>query len=114
MATTYFKKYTGKSNSLVDAMKAIGVKDPSLDYRKKIGKLNGISNAGTVQGNTKMLKLLKQGKLIKSKTAAKTTQAATPTAMAAKFLAALQAEHEFIKAHGAKFFYSYTKSKSTS
>ena len=119
MATTYFKKYTGKSNSLVDAMKAVGAKDTSLAYRKKIGKLNGIANAGTVQGNTKMLQLLKKGKLIKSKAAtpakkeAKKPAIPAATKNAAKYLAALQAEHEFIKAHGKKFFYSFTKSKKT-
>lgn len=119
MATTYFKKYTGNSGSLVDAMKAVGAKDTSLAYRKKIGKLNGITNAGTVQGNTKMLRLLKQGKLIKSKTTTtakkETAKPAIPAATenAAKYLAALQEEHEFIRAHGKKFFYSFTKSKKT-
>lgn len=119
MAKTYFKKYTGKSLSLVDAMKAVGVKNPSLAYRKKIGKLNGITNAGTAHGNAKMLRLLKKGKLIKSKTATaakkKTKKPAIPAATknAAKFLAALQAEHKFIKAHGKKFFYSSAKSKKT-
>lgn len=108
MATVYFKKYTGKSNSIVDAMKAVGVKDPTPEYRKKIAKLNGISGAGTASGNKKMLALLKKGKLIKKKTAAK-----KPTGKAAQFLAALEEEHNFIKKHGKKFFYSFSKSKKT-
>jgi len=119
MATTYFKKYTGSSESLVAAMKAVGAPDTSLAYRKKIGKLNGINNVGTASGNTKMLKLLKKGKLIKSKTAAKpaakTTakkkKASAPTGRRAKFLKALEAEHKFIKKHGKKFFYSWPKAK---
>lgn len=63
---SYYKKYTGKSKSLVDALKAIGVKDTSLSYRKKIAAKNGISSySGTASQNTKMLSLLKAGKLIK-------------------------------------------------
>ena len=65
MATTYFKKYTGSSESVVAAMKAVGAPDTSLAYRKKIGKLNGIGNVGTASGNTKMLKLLKKNFLLK-------------------------------------------------
>ncbi|MBQ9228667.1 MAG: C40 family peptidase [Eubacterium sp.] len=61
----YFKKYSGKSVSIVDALNAIGEKS-SYDYRKKIAKANGLSDyKGTPAQNTKLLGLLKQGKLIK-------------------------------------------------
>lgn len=64
---TYYKKYTGKSSSLVDALKSIGV-NSSYSNRAKIAKLNGITlYAGLPSQNTKLLNLLKQGKLIKSK-----------------------------------------------
>lgn len=63
--TSYYKKYTGSSVSLVDAIKSIGV-DSSMTNRKKIAKANGISNyTGTSSQNTKLLNLLKQGKLKK-------------------------------------------------
>ena len=61
----YFKKYTGKSVSIVDALNAIGEKS-SYAYRKTIAKANKIGGyIGTPSQNTKMLHLLKQGKLIK-------------------------------------------------
>ena len=60
----YFKRYNGKSSSLVDGLVAIGV-DFSFGYRKKIAQANGINNyLGTFQQNIKLLSLLKQGKLI--------------------------------------------------
>ena len=63
--TSYYKKYTGSSVSLVDALKVVGV-DSSLSNRKKIAKANGISNySGTSSQNIKLLNLLKQGKLKK-------------------------------------------------
>lgn len=63
--TSYYKKYTGSSGSLVDALKAIGV-NSSYDNRKSIAKKNGISNyEGTASQNEKLLSLLKQGKLKK-------------------------------------------------
>ena len=65
-STSYYKKYTGKSGSIVDALKAIGV-DSSYDYRKTIAKKNGINNySGTASQNEKLLSLLKQGKLKKA------------------------------------------------
>ena len=64
-AMSYYKKYTGKSTSLVDALASIGV-DSSFSNRKKIAKANNITNySGTAQQNTKLLDLLKSGKLIK-------------------------------------------------
>lgn len=63
--TSYFKQYKGKSDSLVDALEAIGAKS-DFAYRKKIAKANGIKTyIGTASQNTKLLNLLKKGKLIK-------------------------------------------------
>lgn len=62
---TYFARYTGKSTSLVDALKSLKI-DSSLEYRKKIASANKISGySGSATHNNKMLNLLKQGKLIK-------------------------------------------------
>lgn len=64
-STKYFKKYTGESKSLVDALKSIGATN-TYAYRKKIAKANGIkAYIGTASQNTKLLTLLKKGKLIK-------------------------------------------------
>ena len=64
-STSYYSKYTGSSSSLVDALKAVEV-DSSYNNRAKIAKANGISNyTGTASQNTKLLNLLKQGKLKK-------------------------------------------------
>lgn len=61
----YFKKYTGNSVSIVDALQHISV-DSSYNSRTKIAKKNGINNyTGTAHQNTQLLNLLKQGKLIK-------------------------------------------------
>lgn len=66
VAQSYYKKYTGKSTSLVDALGSIGV-NASFTNRKKIAKANGITNySGTASQNTKLLELLKSGKLIKA------------------------------------------------
>lgn len=63
----YYKKYTGKSSSIVDALHSIGV-DSSFSNRKKIAKLNGITAyVGLPSQNKKMLELLKKGRLIKWK-----------------------------------------------
>ena len=61
----YYKKYTGKSPSVVVALNAIKV-GSSFANRKKIAAANGIKNyAGTGAQNTEMLALLKTGKLKK-------------------------------------------------
>ena len=63
--TEYFKKYTGNTTSIVEALKSIGATSDKA-YRSTIAKANGITNySGTAAQNTKMLNLLKQGKLIK-------------------------------------------------
>ncbi len=64
-SVTYFKKCGSGYVSIVDALKSIGA-DSSLNYRKKIAAKNNISNyTGKAAQNTKMLDLLKAGKLIK-------------------------------------------------
>jgi hypothetical protein len=61
----YFPKYTGKSGSIADALTELHY-DGSFSYRKKIAARNGIkAYTGLPFQNTKMLSLLKQGKLIK-------------------------------------------------
>lgn len=65
----YYPKYSGKSTLLV-ALKECGCCDTSLRFRKKIAKENGIVQreeeyTGLAEQNTKMLSLLKQGKLLK-------------------------------------------------
>lgn len=61
----YYKKCSSKYVSIVDALKSVGV-DSSKSNRKKIAKANGIIGfVGLPFQNSKMLKLLKQGKLIK-------------------------------------------------
>ena len=70
---TYYPRYTGSSGSIVTALKAIGV-DSSYANRKNIAAINNISNySGTAAQNTQLLQLLKQGKLIRSKTLVSTT-----------------------------------------
>lgn len=61
----YYPKYCGTSGSIVMALNSIGVTS-TYTYRKKIAKANGITAyMGTASQNIKLLKLLKQGKLIK-------------------------------------------------
>jgi hypothetical protein len=64
---SYYSKYTGSSNSLTDALAAVGEADTSKAHRAKIAKANGITGyTGTATENTKLLALLKVGKLIKA------------------------------------------------
>lgn len=61
----YFTKYSGTTNSIVSALKTLGV-NSSFAYRAQIAKANGIRlYAGTATQNTKLLNLLKSGMLIK-------------------------------------------------
>lgn len=61
----YFKRYTGSSVSIVDALKSLG-EQSSYDYRSKIAIINGIKNyVGTNTQNLTLLNLLKEGKLLK-------------------------------------------------
>ena len=65
-AELYYKQSTTSKtswNSIVDALKNINV-DSSFENRKKIAKINGISNyEGTQQQNTALLNKIKEGKL---------------------------------------------------
>lgn len=62
---SYYKKYTGKLVSIVDALASLKI-NSSFEYRKKIAAKNGIKNyTGTPSQNTKLLELLKKGKLKK-------------------------------------------------
>lgn len=61
----YFERYNGTSLSIVDGLKAIGV-NTSFNYRKQIAAANGINSyCGTAAENSKLMSLLKSGKLIR-------------------------------------------------
>lgn len=63
----YYPKYEGNSKSLVDALKSVGLSDISFAKREKIADANGITNySGSATQNTKLLKLLKAGRLKKA------------------------------------------------
>lgn len=65
-ASKYYSMYTGKSGSIVEALKAVGEDDVSKEHRAEIAKKNGFSNFKfTSEENSKMLSLLKKGKLKK-------------------------------------------------
>ena len=65
--STYYPACSISTQSIVDALKSIGV-DTSFGNRKKIAEINGIQNySGKPEQNTSLLNLLKQGRLIKSK-----------------------------------------------
>lgn len=62
----YYPKYTGNSSSIVEALKAVGENDVSKEHRTEIAKKNGFSNFKfTSEENSKMISLLKKGKLKK-------------------------------------------------
>ena len=62
----YYPKYNGNSGSIVEALKAVGEDDVSKEHRAEIAKKNGFSNFKfTSEENSKMLSLLKKGKLKK-------------------------------------------------
>ena len=62
----YYPKYTGNSNSIVEALKSVGEDDVSKEHRAEIAKKNGFSNFKfTSEENSKMISLLKNGKLKK-------------------------------------------------
>lgn len=72
-SSQYYPRYTGSSNSLVDALNAVGV-DSSYSYRARIAAANGISSySGTASQNTAMLNLLKNGTLKRAETAGTTS-----------------------------------------
>lgn len=62
----YYPKYTGNSGSIIEALKAVGEDDVSKEHRAEIAKKNGFSNFKFAsEENSKMLSLLKKGKLKK-------------------------------------------------
>lgn len=62
----YYPKYTGNSSSIVEALKTVGEDDVSKEHRAEIAKKNGFSNFKfTSEENSKMISLLKKGKLKK-------------------------------------------------
>ena len=64
-SSTYFPKYTGTTYSIVNALQSLKI-DSNYNYRKTIAKVNNISDySGTPEQNTRMLNLLKEGKLVK-------------------------------------------------
>ena len=76
--TVYYKKYTGESKSIVDALNAIGV-DSSFANRTKIANLNGIKDyKGLASQNSSLVKLIKEGKLIKEIKTVTSTTTTTP------------------------------------
>lgn len=68
--TTYYKKYTGKSERIDDVFKAVGVPAKFRDTymkRKPVASKNGISGyKGTADQNLKLIRLAKNGKLKKA------------------------------------------------
>lgn len=61
----HFKKTSYSGKSFVDALKNRGI-NSSMSFRKKIASANGIKNyTGTAKQNTKLLNLMKKGKLVK-------------------------------------------------
>lgn len=61
----YFPRFDGKTGSIVDALKSMGI-NSSFSNRKKIATANGIKGyVGTPEQNTKLLIKLMAGKLIK-------------------------------------------------
>ena len=63
--TNYYPAISSDYNSIVEALKSIGV-DSSFNNRKKIAVKNGINNyTGTATQNIELLDKLKAGRLIK-------------------------------------------------
>ena len=63
--SAYYPRYTGTSRSIVDALASLKI-NSSFSFRTRIAKANGITlYLGTASQNTKLLNLLKEGKLRK-------------------------------------------------
>ena len=104
--TKYYKKYTGKSGSIVDALTAVGVKDVSMSARKRIASLNGIRGySGTAAQNTALLEKLKAGKLIRSKVESFPNRE--------RFVGRLQKYQPVLKKYGDQIYYSFSDSEAT-
>ena len=105
---SYYKKYTGSTDSIVSALNSIGV-DSSYKNREKIAKANGISGySGTASQNTKMLNLLKQGKLKKVGTTSSSNT--TTTSYYKKYTGSSGSLVDALKAIGVNSSYDNRKS----
>lgn len=63
----YYPIYKGTSSSIVESLIAVGEKDTSFAHRKQIAIRNKIENyIGTIPQNLQMVKLLKDGQLLKA------------------------------------------------
>jgi len=66
-SVAYYGVYKGKGTSIVSALAAVGEKDTTYAHRKKIAAANGITGyQGSIAQNSKMVQLIKAGKLIKA------------------------------------------------
>lgn len=66
-ASGFYPKYTGTSGSIIVALAAVGEADTSKKHRAKIAAANGIANYSyTADQNTRMVNLMKAGKLKKA------------------------------------------------
>ena len=75
----YYPACDKNEQSIVKALDSIGV-DSSMDNRKKIAAINGISNyQGLYEQNIELLNKLKNGKLIKSKGSGSSSDEPIPT-----------------------------------
>lgn len=106
----YYKKYTGTSGSIVNVCKSLGI-DSSYNHRKKIAVANGITNySGTASQNTSLVRLAKEGKLIRSEVT-KTIFDAAPAVNTASYFPRYTGTTSSIvtalKAVGADSSYSY-------
>lgn len=62
----YYPRYEGYTYSFIEALRAVGEKDTSMEHRRQIALLNGYSEyTGTANQNTRLLKMLKDGYLVK-------------------------------------------------
>lgn len=63
----YYPKYNGSTTSIIVGLQNVGELDTSIGHRAKIAAANGINGySGSATQNTKLLTLLKNGKLIKA------------------------------------------------
>lgn len=105
---SYYKKYTGSTDSIVTALNSIGV-DSSYSNREKIAKANGINGySGTASQNTKMLSLLKQGKL--KKVGSTSSSNTTTTSYYKKYTGSSGSLVDALKAIGVNSSYDNRKS----
>lgn len=104
---TYYKKYVGKSESIVDAFKESKISS-TFKNRKRIAELNNIKNYdGTASQNIKLLNLFKKGKLIKSVTIKKVKTNSQ------KFVDYLNEIDKLFNKYGSNIIYDYSQAPKT-